>query len=157
MLSPEKQDIILDVGAGTGVIANEVSKRCDEVFALEPDPRRVEFIKKRYPQIKAFDGTAEAIQFPEFYFTKVYTVSAFHHFKDGDSALYEFFRVLKHGGFLIIKDAEPEIRRSRFESRASGVKFLSSDKLKEMVERAGFQLKDFKKTGGDYFISSTKS
>ncbi len=81
LLGVKKEDIVLDVGAGKGVIANEVAKQCDEVFALEPNPRKVEYIKKKYPQVKAFDGSAEAIQFPENYFTKNLRnklISSFH-------------------------------------------------------------------------------
>jgi ubiquinone/menaquinone biosynthesis C-methylase UbiE len=158
LLSPQKEDIILDVGAGTGVIAEEISKSCDEVFALEPDPKRVNYIKKKYPQVKAFDGSAEAIQFPEFYFTKIYVVSALHHFKDKDAALYEFYRVLKHSGLLIIKDSEPGTRTSNFESRAAKVKFLASDELKEKLGNAGFEVGEVKRIeAGGYFVSSWKS
>ena len=157
LLQPEKQDIILDVGAGTGVIADEISKYSEEVFALDPDPKRIEYIKKTYPQVKAFDGTAEAIQFPEFYFTKVYAISSFHHFKDADTAIYEVYRILKHGGLFLIKESNPEISRSKFERRVSGVNFLTSDSLKEMLENSSFEIKQLKKIGGDYFISASKT
>jgi ubiquinone/menaquinone biosynthesis C-methylase UbiE len=157
LLQPEKEDIILDVGAGTGVIADEVSKYCEEVFALDPDPKRIEYIKKRYPQIKAFDGTAEAIQFPEFYFTKVYAVSSFHHFKDPETAIYEAYRILKHGGLLVVKESDPEIDKSKFERKISSVNFFKSNSLKEMLEDSGFEVKEFKEIGGDYFISARKA
>ncbi|HYB04818.1 MAG TPA: class I SAM-dependent methyltransferase [Nitrososphaerales archaeon] len=157
LLSPKKDDIILDVGAGTGVIAEEVSKLCDEVFALEPDPKRVSYIKKNHPQVKAFDGTAEAIQFPELYFTKIYVVSVLHHFKDKNAALYEIHRVLRHGGLLVIKDSEPGTRKSAFESRAAHVTFLGSDELRDKLEETGFEVKEMKKNqGGGYFVSSAK-
>ncbi len=158
LLSPKNEDIILDVGAGTGVIAAEISKLCDEVFALEPDPKRVNYIKKKHPQVKAFDGTAEAIQFPEFYFTKIYAVSVLHHFKDKDAALYEIHRVLKHGGLLVIKDSEPGTRKSSFESRAAHVQFIASEQLKDKLEATGFEVKELKRIqAGGYFLSSTKS
>ncbi len=158
ILSPKKEDIILDVGAGTGVIAEEIAKRCDEVFALEPDPQRVNYIKKKYPEVKAFDGTAEAIQFPEFYFTKIYAVSSFHHFKDQDMALFEIHRVLRHGGFLVIKDSGPGAGRSFFERRATQINFLDSDHLKDKLEETGFEVKEIRKVlSGGYFVSCSKS
>ena len=158
LLSPKKEDVILDVGAGTGVIAEEISKLCDEVFALDPDPKRVNYIKKKHAQVKAFDGSAEAIQFPEFYFTKIYAVSSLHHFKDKDAALYEFYRVLKHSGLLVIKDSEPGTRVSNFESRAAKVKFLPLDELKEKLEKTGFEVREVKRIGaGGYFVSSWKA
>ena len=157
ILSPAKDDVILDVGAGTGVIANEITKYCDEVFALEPNPKRVEFMKKKYPQVKAFIGTAEAIQFPESYFTKAYVISVLHHFEDKDTALYELCRVLKRNGVLVIRDSEPGTRVSKFESLGAKVAFMSSEKLKEKLAETGFEVIDMKKAGGgSYFLSSRK-
>jgi ubiquinone/menaquinone biosynthesis C-methylase UbiE len=156
MLSPKKDDIILDVGAGTGIIAEEMAKLCDEVFALEPDPKRVEYIKRKYPQVKAFDGAAEAIQFPEAYFTKIYSVSSFHHFKDKENALYELHRVLKRNGILVIRDYEPQARTSRVESRAADVHFLGADEVKQKLEDTGFEIKEVRKQSGFYLISSIK-
>jgi len=155
-LAPDKADVILDVGAGTGVIADEISKYCDEVFALDPDAKRVEYIKKKYPQVKAFDGSAEAIQFPENYFTKVFAVSSFHHFRDKDSALYEIHRVLKKDGRLVIRDAGPAGRRSSFESRAANVQFTPLEELKEKLEHAEFEIIDSQKSDGYYFVSARK-
>lgn len=139
------------------MIADEIARSCDEVFALEPDPKRVEFMKKRFPQVKSFDGEAEAIPFPELYFTKIYAISSLHHFRDKDAALYEFNRVLKRDGSLVIKDSEPQTRTSKFESRAVNVHFMTSNELKEKLEQAGFQVKELRKlSGGNYFISSSK-
>jgi len=157
LLNVKKDDIILDVGAGTGVIAEEISKLCDEVFALDPDPKKVEYIKKKHPQVKAFDGSAEAIQFPENYFTKILVVSSFHHFKDKGSALYELYRVLKHNGILVIRDSEPDARTSKFEGRVADVEFLTLDNLKTKLGETGFEIKEIRKSqNGSYFISSTK-
>ena len=108
LLEPTKEDVILDVGAGTGVIANRVATMCDEVFALEPRLDRVDYMKRKFPEVKAFDGVAENVQFPESYFTKIYCVSAFHHFKDQDQAVSEFDRILKPGGLVLIHELHPE-------------------------------------------------
>lgn len=158
LLAPQKNDVILDVGAGTGVYAAEMTKYCDEVFALDPDPRKIDYIKRKYPEVKAFDGAAEAIQFPESYFTKIYALNSVHHFKDQDSAFYEFDRVLKSAGILIIRDLEPEARRSRLESRSTKNKvvFVSSEELKEKLELAGFEIRDIRKSGSFYILSSRK-
>ena len=74
LLKPSKDDVILDVGAGTGVIANRVASLCDEVYALEPEIKRVEYVRRKYPEVKIFQAFAENIPFPEKYFTKIYII-----------------------------------------------------------------------------------
>ena len=34
----KKRDLVLDVGAGSGVITSALAKRCKKVYAIEPDP-----------------------------------------------------------------------------------------------------------------------
>ncbi|MCL5068539.1 MAG: class I SAM-dependent methyltransferase [Thaumarchaeota archaeon] len=138
LLAPQKDDVILDVGAGTGAITNVIANFCDEVFACEPNENRLEFMKKKYPQIKALSARADQIPFPESYFTKIYAVASFHHFPDQDLALEEFSRILKPSGSLLIHDIEPKSATSRFERRASGVHFSSSGELIQKLEAHGF-------------------
>jgi len=157
MLSLQKEDITLDVGAGSGVIANEISAHCDEIFALEPNPKRVEYMKKKYPQIKAFDGSAESIQFPESYFTKIYVISAFHHFRDQDAALYEFHRVLKPNGVLLINEWDPGSTSSKVENSVGKVHFLTDKELEEKLRHSEFAVKESRKASRGYFVASTKT
>jgi ubiquinone/menaquinone biosynthesis C-methylase UbiE len=157
MLSPQKEDVILDVGAGTGVITNIIAEKCDEVFALEPNPKRVEYMKKKYPQVKSFDGSAESIQFPESYFTKIYVIGAFHHFENQDSALYEIHRVLKPKGVLVINESDPGSTSSKTEDALGKVHFVRESEIKEMLEQNGFSIKESRITKKGYIISSTKS
>jgi ubiquinone/menaquinone biosynthesis C-methylase UbiE len=156
MLSPQKEDVILDVGAGTGVIANEISLRCDEVFALEPNSKRVKYMKRKYPQVKAFDGTAESIQFPESYFTKIYVISAFHHFRDQDTALFEFHRVLKPKGVIVINEWDPGSTSSKVENSVGKVHFLSDKELEKKLQNNEFIIKEYRKATRGYFLASTK-
>jgi ubiquinone/menaquinone biosynthesis C-methylase UbiE len=157
MLSLQKEDITLDVGAGTGVIAYEISSHCDEIFALEPNPKRVEYMKKKYPQVKAFDGSAESIQFPESYFTKIYVISAFHHFRDQDAALYEFHRVLKPNGLLVINEWDPGSTSSKVENSVGKVHFLSDKELEGKLQHSGFAVKESRKASRGYFVASIKT
>ena len=130
LLEPAKEDVILDVGAGTGVIANKVAAMCDEVFALEPRQDRVDYMKRKFPEVKAFDGVAENVQFPESYFTKIYSVSAFHHFKDQDQAVSEFDRILKPGGIVFDPRTLSKSSIAKMEKRISKMNFQTPESLK---------------------------
>jgi ubiquinone/menaquinone biosynthesis C-methylase UbiE len=156
LLGPTKEDIILDVGAGTGVIANEVSKLCDEVFALEPNIGKVEFMKRKFPTVKAFDSAAENVGFPNSYFTKVYSISAFHHFENQDQAASEFNRVLKRGGLLLIHELHPKGSIAKLEKRHYGSSFKTPEDLEEKCESAGFKKTGFETTKKGYFLLLNK-
>ncbi len=157
LLEPAKEDVILDVGAGTGVIASKVAAMCDEVFALEPRQDRVDYMKRKFPEVKAFDGVAENVQFPESYFTKIYSVSAFHHFRDQDQAVSEFDRILKPGGIALIHELYPKSSIAKMERRISKMNFQTPESLKEKFAAVGFQERKLERTKQGYFVLFQKS
>jgi len=156
LLEPAKEDVILDVGAGTGVIASKVAAMC-EVFALEPRQDRVDYMKRKFPEVKAFDGVAENVQFPESYFTKIYSVSAFHHFKDQDQAVSEFDRILKPGGIVLIHELYPKSSIAKVEKRISKMDFQPPESLKAKFAVVGFQERKLEISKQGYFVLFQKS
>lgn len=44
--SIKKRDIVIDIGAGSGVISAALAKRCKQVIAVEPDPDTAELLRK---------------------------------------------------------------------------------------------------------------
>jgi len=62
-------DDVLEIGAGTGNLTAEISKRCRNVTAIERDKRLVNFLVKRFennPKVNIIKGDALKISFPEF-------------------------------------------------------------------------------------------
>jgi ubiquinone/menaquinone biosynthesis C-methylase UbiE len=161
LLSPKKSDVILDVGAGLGTIANIIAKESsDEVFALEPNESKVEYIKSKHPEVKAFSATASQIPFPPNYFDKLYVTMAFHHFPDQDSALEEFHRVIKKGGLLLIHEINPIERRGGilkfFETKIirNDATFLTPQALKTLVVSHGFKALEERNANRGYLLSA---
>jgi SAM-dependent methyltransferase len=153
-LQPKKEDVILDVGAGTGWIASQVAKYSDEVFALEPNEERVDHIKAKHPEVKAFSSVANSIPFPPNYFDKVIVVFAFHHFPDQGDALEEFRRVIKKQGLLLIHEDKPKALGTSLERRFLGGKanFLSSEDLESLAKKHEFEKVDSKEAKRGYFV-----
>ena len=42
----KKRDLVLDIGAGSGVITSALAKRCQKVLAIEPDKTALEKLRK---------------------------------------------------------------------------------------------------------------
>jgi len=62
-------EIVLEIGAGTGNLTTELSKRCRKVIAIERDERLVNFLIKRFKddsKVNIIKGDAIKISFPEF-------------------------------------------------------------------------------------------
>ena len=152
LLKPSREDVILDVGAGTGVIANKVSTSCDEIFALEPNQDRVDYMHRKFPEVKSFVGAAENIQFPESYFTKIYAVNSFHHFENQEQAVSEFERVLKPGAFALVHEISEKRLISKIEKSLSKLNFPSQESLQEKFELAGFKTAQLERTKQGYFL-----
>jgi SAM-dependent methyltransferase len=154
LLAPGKEDVIIDVGAGTGWIASNVAKYSDEVFALEPNQKRVEHIKAKHPEVKAFSSLANSIPFPPNYFDKLYAVSAFHHFPDQEDVLEEFRRVIKKGGLLLVNEISGKSFGPSLEKRLLGAKinFVLSSELEEMARKHEFEKIDIREDKRGYFF-----
>jgi len=131
-LAPSSGERILDIGAGRGKVADRVMKASGgaEIYAVEPNGKRVESMKREFPAIKSSAASAEKLPFPDAYFDKVYTTMALHHFADLDRALGEVARVLKPGGSFVILEVEPGSGLGslfRFFGRVIGEKMVLMD------------------------------
>jgi SAM-dependent methyltransferase len=98
---------ILDVGCGTGLLAQELGKEGFDIYGLDISQ---EMLKLAAPRLsgKIVCATAGKIPFPSENFDGVICVATMHHihsvFRD---ALREMARVLKTGGRLLIWDHNP--------------------------------------------------
>jgi SAM-dependent methyltransferase len=87
---------VLDLGAGTGRVTRELTRRFDRVVAVEPDERM------RALHGEALAGSAEAIPLEAGSVDAVFVGEAFHWF-DPEAAIPEIARVLRpHGGLAIL-------------------------------------------------------
>ncbi len=124
-LAPGSSEKILDIGAGKGSIANRVLRASNggEVFAVDPSAKRVEAIRRDFPEIKSNVAGAESLPYPDSYFDKAYATMALHHFADLDKALAEVARVLKPGGSFVVVEVDPRSMKGalfRFLGRIGG-------------------------------------
>lgn len=160
MLSPSPGEKILDIGAGKGAVTNRVLKASGgaEVYAIEPNERRVASMKKDFPEIRTSVAGAENLPFPDSYFDKAYTTMALHHVADFDRAVREVARVLKKGGSFVILEVEPSSGLGamfRFVGRLLGehMSIVTQEQLLERLRTAeGLRLMRSSKDGPRYLV-----
>jgi SAM-dependent methyltransferase len=92
---------VLDVAAGTGILAGQLRRARLEVLALEPVPEMLGHLTRTLPDVPAVRGVAECLPFADGSLGAVTVGEAFHWF-DAPAALAEVRRVLRPGGVLVV-------------------------------------------------------
>ena len=100
-LQLERRSLVVDLAAGTGKLTRDLTRRFDEVIAIEPLAAMREQLARAAPTARALEGSAERMPLPDASADAVFVAQAFHWF-DGRRALDEIARVLRRGGGLAL-------------------------------------------------------
>jgi len=113
---------VLDVATGAGDFALLLAQNLgsyEEIVAVDSQPRAVAQASERLAKIrggKAMEADAAALPFPDGSFDLVSISNSLHHFPHPEAVLTEAFRVLAHGGHLMVfemhREAEDETAMS---------------------------------------------
>ena len=165
MLTPERADKILDIGAGKGVIVAKVLEVSAgaEICAVDPSEKKIAAMRKGLPSVRCSVAGAERLPFSDSEFDKAYATMSLHHFADKGASLKEIARVLKKGGSFVILEVSPGSRQGwlfRFIGKLMGerVDTITIDGLKALVEKTGmFTVVKSVSLGPRYLIQLTKN
>ena len=94
-LVPDRAELVVELGAGTGKLTRAVAALGIRIFAVEPDARMLAVL--RGLGLDGLEGSAEAIPFADGVADAVVAGSSLHWFELG-LALPEIHRVLRPGG-----------------------------------------------------------
>lgn len=95
----------LEIGCGTGIILNEVSKFASEAWGMDLSTGMLEDARKQGLNVK--EGNAAEIPFPDNEFDVVYSFKVLPHVPEIEQAVSEIARVLKPGGKAILEFYNP--------------------------------------------------
>ena len=100
----------LDVGAGTGLLAERLHDSGLGVVALDPFPQMLGQLQQRRPDIQTVVAHGDAIPFPDDAFDLTYSVAVMHHIAEPRlvrRTLAEMVRVTRPGGRILVWDHNP--------------------------------------------------
>jgi ubiquinone/menaquinone biosynthesis C-methylase UbiE len=104
---PESARVVVDLGAGAGVMTRDLLGKVERVIAIEPDDRMRGILATNLPEVTALSGTGESMPL-ETSSVDVVLASSSWHWMDADRALQEAARVLVPGGTLGVVWSGPD-------------------------------------------------
>ena len=156
---------ILDVGCGTGEILKSITERYSfaQLYGLDISE---EMLKQANDKLKGTAtlilGDAENITLETNSFDLLLCTDSFHHYPNPQQAISEFYRVLKHGKFLLIADYwKPFPIRQIMNlfisySNEGDVNIYSKKEIIEFLKRGGFQEIIYKKIQNSGYLVIAK-
>ena len=135
---------VLDVGCGTGRFAAALAER-SRVWAVDPSPEMLEVARRRAPNVRFKQASADALPFKDAWFERA-TMWLVVHLLDRRRSFPELRRVLAPGGKLALATFDPSYFgvfwfRDYFPSMEAidRARFPTADDLVAELPEAGFE------------------
>ena len=105
ILPSKSFDSILEVGIGTGAVANKVSERIGPLTGIDISKEMIAKIEN--PNISAAVGDAHNLKFENNIFDLIYMRNVIHYIDNPEKAFSEIYRCLKLGGYFLFSQVVP--------------------------------------------------
>lgn len=169
----------LELGCGTGRLANSLFQISDEVYGVDLSQEVLKIAKNKYPKLILECSEVVNLSYPDNYFDMVIINGSLHHFFAVEKTFKEAYRVLKNGGvFILLGEPNSEFLKPYnpffytwalnrifnrlfgiFNSQSTSQDLIEPDAesykpwvLKKQLKQAGFTVKSFYTY--DYFVRS---
>jgi len=147
-------EIVVDVGGGTGRLAQYISNSCKTVYVLDESDKM--FLKVKHSQnLISIKGNALNAPFEDKSIDTVIMSDVFHHIKEQEELIVEINRILKDDGKIVILDFNKKHIKTRlliaFEFILFGkLYFRTNDEIQGLLKKYFNISKVYEK--GYYFI-----
>jgi SAM-dependent methyltransferase len=141
--NPKKDDLVLDVGTGTGVIANAFEPYVKQVIGIDVSK---EMLAKKHGTFPAIVWDIQKPLFEDFTFDIVVSRMAFHHIERLGASVFRCFSCLKNKGNIVIAEGIPPTEEKHVVDWFTEMFKLKEDRhiftttfLRCLLVNAGFQ------------------
>ncbi len=100
LLNPQKSEIILDLGSGTGDLTKQIGDACQEVIGLDYSNDMIHTAQTRYPDIKFVLGDAKKFKIDKT-FDAVFSNATLHWIPQAEPVIKNIHKHLKMGGRFV--------------------------------------------------------
>jgi demethylmenaquinone methyltransferase/2-methoxy-6-polyprenyl-1,4-benzoquinol methylase len=145
-LGPRPDDVVLDVGGGTGRVAAMLEPHARMAVVADPSRGMLEQAARKPSFVRPVRSTVERLPFKDASVARVIMVDALHHVDDQEAAVREMRRVLSDDGIAVVE----EFRMDRWWARwilktmerawLFGSRFDRADAWRRRFETAGFDV-----------------
>ena len=135
LLQPNQNEIILDLGCGTGRLTKDISKKAKKVYGVDYSQEMIHSARKDFADIEFSIADAQlSLDYPEQTFDAVFSNAALHWMLEAENVIKNIHKVLKPNGRFV------------FEMGGNGniKEVLSSiDKVSKSYQLKDFHLQNF--------------
>ncbi|MEB3101473.1 trans-aconitate 2-methyltransferase [Ferviditalea candida] len=153
ILKPAAGEKILDLGCGTGDLADEMTKLGADVTGLDASEEMISRAREKYPELRFIIGRAESFRAEEPY-DAVFSNAALHWVKDAKGATESIWEALRPGGRFVAEfggkgnvrlfaSAIEEVLASRYDVDAAARNpwyYPSIGEYASLLEQTGFDV-----------------
>lgn len=152
LLDPQAGERILDIGCGTGHLANEIAERGAHVVGIDSSSEMIEAARKSYPNLTFQVADAQDFSFTE-PFDALFSNAALHWINEPEKAVQCMAAALKPGGRLvaefggkgnvatIVSAAQQAIEEIEGNWVESGWYFPSIGEYASLLEKHGLEMR----------------
>ena len=161
-LNLELDEILVDLGGGTGRVALVLEKMTNGCILLDRSYEMLQQAQKKSKSLYLVQGTGESLPFKTDSIPQFFANDTVHHIKKQKETITECYKVMRKGSSLSIREYDPKYWKTKFlvffeKLLMFGSIFLSPKELEEICTEIGFSVNWKRLTNSTYLLRAEKN
>ena len=154
-------ELLLDLGGGTGRVSKSIIKHVNECVVLDRSFEMLQQAKLTSKSLMLVQGLAENQPFRPAFTEQVFVNDVLHHIRKQSKTLEETHRIMKDKGLMFIREYDRKYFWNFLLILMEKILlfrsiFLAPEELEEMCEIAGFSANWIRLSKATYLLTATK-